>query len=213
MERMLKMTLKEFAQAVASDSFAPGGGCVSALAGSMAASLATMVLTLTIGKKKYLEFDETNKKTLTEVEKHAQKLLDCVERDAQGCDWILEALALPKNNDLEKNKRKTALSEAGKKANEAPLDVCDSSLTLLRIFKNEINHVNRNAITDWAVGAMHAYTALEGAAMNAKINCGSIEDTRYCRELEEKFPRMLGEARTLIDEIRNHVHSSLDSTN
>ncbi|RCK80693.1 MAG: Formiminotetrahydrofolate cyclodeaminase [Candidatus Ozemobacter sibiricus] len=212
-ERMTNKSLKDFTLAVASNSFAPGGGCVSALAGSLAAALAQMVFSLTIGKKKYAEFDAENTALAGQVAEHLKVLLECVDRDADGCDRIMEAMALPKDTEVEKTRRKLAISEASKLANEAPLAVCERSLELLRLFRNSLTKVNRNTISDWAVGAFQAYTALEGAMMNAKLNCASIDDPVYCRELAERFRRMLGEGRALLDQIRADVHAMVDASN
>jgi len=212
MEKMMDLSLKKFCQSVASDSFAPGGGCVSAFSGALSASLAKMVLNLTIGKKKYLEFDEENRKILHECEKISSMMIECVERDIDGCNQILQAMSLPKETDTEKARRKLAMSEASKKANEAPLKVCELSLALLRIFNGSFGKVNRNTITDWACGALQAYSALEGAAMNAKINCGSIDDQKYCRDVENTLRETLGEGRKLFENLKNQVHSSLDAS-
>lgn len=212
-EKILTATLKEFNESVASDSFAPGGGCVSALSGSLGAALGRMVLSLTIGKKKYAEFDKENTELAKKLSDLHRELMSAVEKDISGCKAILEAMGLPKDTEAEKNVRKAAMSDASKKANEAPLEVCTRSIELLRIFKNSISRINRNTVTDWACGSLQAYAALEGAAMNAKINLGSINDARYIKDTQENLRNMLGEARKLIDEIRVHVHSSLDSTN
>ncbi|MBF0500731.1 MAG: cyclodeaminase/cyclohydrolase family protein [Candidatus Riflebacteria bacterium] len=212
-QHMLGQSLRAFNASIASDSFTPGGGCVSALAGAMGAGLARMVLTLTIGKKKYAEFDAENQALVSKLEITHQELLECVERDAAGCARITEAMVMPKDTEPEKILRKGAMSEASKVANEAPIDVCNHALALLRIFKGSLNKVNRNCITDWACGALQAYAALEGAAMNAKINTGSITDPAYNKNLHEKLRTMLGDGRMLVEEIRSHVHSSLDATN
>ena len=55
--RPSEMSLEEFTVRSASKDPVPGGGGVSALAGSLAASLAEMVTNLTIGKKKYIEYN------------------------------------------------------------------------------------------------------------------------------------------------------------
>lgn len=213
MGHMIHASLQDFCHNVGSDSFSPGGGCVSALSGALAASLGKMVLTLTVGKKKYADFDVGNRQLLETMGKLQTELMQCVEHDKEGCDRILLAMAMPKDNESEKTRRRAAMSEASKKANEAPLAVCDKTVELLRLFLASLNRVNRNALTDWACGALQAYAALEGAAMNAKINLGSIDDTHYTKEVEEKLRSMLGEGRRLFEDIRGKVHSSLDSSN
>ena len=212
-ERMMNKSLKNFCEAVGSDSFAPGGGCVSALSGALGASLARMVLTLTVGKKKYVEFDAENRVQLEAMAAHQQELMKCVDLDADGCQWIMEAMALPKDTESEESHRRSVMSDASKKANEAPMKVCQLSLELLRTLRGSINKINRNAVSDWACGALQAYAGLEGAAMNVKINFGSIDDQAYCRTTGEKVRVMLGEGRKLLDEVMCLVHSSLDSSN
>ncbi|MBF0548055.1 MAG: cyclodeaminase/cyclohydrolase family protein [Candidatus Riflebacteria bacterium] len=211
--KTLSNTLSEFNQAVASNSFAPGGGCVSALSGSLGAALGRMVLSLTIGKKKYLEFDAENKVLAGKLEEIHNSMLGCVEKDISGCNAILEAMNLPKDTETEKSQRKSAMSEAAKKANEAPIEICHKSVELLRVFKNSISKVNRNTITDWACGALQAYAALEGASMNAKINLGGINDPRYIKDTQESLRSLIGEGRSLFEEIKNQVHSCLDESN
>ena len=55
---MLDKSIREFTELSASKLPVPGGGGVSALVGSLAASLAEMVTNLTAGKKKYAEYEE-----------------------------------------------------------------------------------------------------------------------------------------------------------
>ena len=213
MEKILSLTLRAFCQAVASDAFSPGGGVASAYAGALGASLGHMVLMLTIGKRQYTEFDADNTRLKTELEKLGEDLLQCVERDHKGCERVLEVMAMPKDTEPEKAIRKAAMAEASKQANGAPLDICRYSLQVLKLLKKGISRVNRKCLTDWACGALHAYAGLEGAAMNAKINCGSVDDPKYCHEVQDQVRIWLGEGRALLDEIRNQVHSHLDASN
>ncbi|MBI3039634.1 cyclodeaminase/cyclohydrolase family protein, partial [bacterium] len=60
MKCLIRLSVKDFCQAVASENVTPGGGSVSAMSGAMAASLALMVLRVTIGKAKFSEFDLEN---------------------------------------------------------------------------------------------------------------------------------------------------------
>src|SRR5213078_1961198 len=52
-----EQSVAEFLEDVASSAPTPGGGSVSALAGALAAALATVVARLTIGKQKYAEHE------------------------------------------------------------------------------------------------------------------------------------------------------------
>ena len=213
MDRMLSKTLRAFCDDVASDSFAPGGGCVSAVSGSLAASLGHMVLLLTCGKKKYAEFDADNTALKGAMKKHQEALFACVERDIAGCDAMLAAMALPKETDADKAARKIAMQKASKTANEAPLAICEEAIGLLRSLDASVGKVNQNAITDWACAALQAYAALEGAALNAKINCGGTGDPAYEADVRENLRAWLDEGRRLMESVRDRIHSGLDATN
>jgi len=52
------LSVKEFIDKVTGNDPVPGGGSVSALNGSLAASLAAMVANLTVGRKKYAEVND-----------------------------------------------------------------------------------------------------------------------------------------------------------
>ena len=58
---MKNMTIQEFAMQTASNEPVPGGGSISALAGSLAAALTEMVAGLTIGKQTYADVEEERK--------------------------------------------------------------------------------------------------------------------------------------------------------
>lgn len=213
MDRMLSKTLRAFCDDVASDSFAPGGGCVSAVSGALSASLGHMVLLLTCGKKKYAEFDADNTALKGVMKKHQEALLACVERDIAGCDAMLAAMALPKETDADKAARKFAMQKASKTANDAPLAICEETIALLRSLDASVGKVNQNAITDWACAALQAYAALEGAALNAKINCGGAGDPAYEADVRGKLRAWLDEGRRLMESVRDRVHSGLDAAN
>ncbi len=213
MDRMLSKTLRAFCDDVASDSFAPGGGCVSAVSGAFAASLGHMVLMLTCGKKKYAGFDAENIALKAVMKKHQEALFACIERDISGCDAMLAAMALPKETDADKAARKAAMQKASRTANEAPLAICEETIALLRSLDASVGKVNQNAITDWACAALQAYAALEGAALNAKINCGGVGDQAYEADVRNKLGTWLAEGRHLLDGIRNRIHAGLDASN
>ena len=61
MAYLKNLSVEEFAAVTASDAPAPGGGSVSALAGSLGAALAEMVANLTVGKAKYAEVEDEMK--------------------------------------------------------------------------------------------------------------------------------------------------------
>jgi glutamate formiminotransferase/formiminotetrahydrofolate cyclodeaminase len=67
---------------------------------------------------------------------------------------------------------------------------------------------NPNSVTDAGVGAMCLRTAVLGAVLNARINCGDLEDADYvaqiqsrCAQLVESATRQEGEILATVDRV------------
>ncbi len=99
------LTVKDFIDELGSNSPAPGGGSVSALSASIASSLVTMVLNLTIGKKEYMEYEDFIKdeivKSLNYGENYKKEFLDLMEKDTSAFLSLMDAFKMPKNTEEE----------------------------------------------------------------------------------------------------------------
>ena len=93
------LTIDQFTAASASKEPVPGGGGVSALCGSLAASLAAMVTNLTIGKKKFLEYTDELCAIREEADSLRKELLACIARDAEAFEPLAKAYSLPKETE------------------------------------------------------------------------------------------------------------------
>src|SRR6267143_4915911 len=100
-----RMTLEQFAEALAAATPTPGGGSASAQAGAMAAALVQMTCDLTIGREAYRAHDEAVREIRARSEGLRRDLLVLVDRDAQAYDEVVRALRLPKATDAEKRTR------------------------------------------------------------------------------------------------------------
>jgi glutamate formiminotransferase/formiminotetrahydrofolate cyclodeaminase len=79
-----ELGLPEFLGSVASSEPTPGGGSVSALAGSLASALGTMVARLTIGKKRYAEHEEEMRRVERSLEGlQGELLISCPRTPAR----------------------------------------------------------------------------------------------------------------------------------
>src|SRR5947199_305163 len=88
------MSVRDFIDELASDSAAPGGGSVSALAASMGAALAAMVAVLSHTKKGF----ESKQDQLDSIAVRAQALKDellaAVDADTAAFDRLLDAMRM-----------------------------------------------------------------------------------------------------------------------
>ncbi|MGI5838553.1 MAG: cyclodeaminase/cyclohydrolase family protein [bacterium] len=173
-----KMELGEFSGLLASDAPAPGGGAAAALAAVLAASLAGMVFALTTGKKHFAALSE-DKKERIEAAAHALPELTAefyrlMEADVQAFGAVMEAYRLPKATAAEAAERQEQIHAAYRRATAVPLELARRASRLFDYLAVAVRHGNPNTISDAAVGALFALTAVEGAILNVKINLSGL---------------------------------------
>jgi glutamate formiminotransferase/formiminotetrahydrofolate cyclodeaminase len=183
---LASMTVERFVDEVSSNSPAPGGGSVAALAGSLGAALAAMVANLTVGKPGY-ESAWASCSTLAErAQALKSALLRAVDEDTKAFDDVLAAMRLPKETDEQKRARGTAIAAAYEKATAVPLETARLCLAALELAEQAAATGNRNSASDAGVGALVAKAGLDAAVMNVRINLPSVrEGTFKARTLAE----------------------------
>ena len=177
---MKNMTVQEFAMQTASNEPVPGGGSISALAGSLAAALTEMVAGLTIGKKKYAEVEEEMKAAIEPMHAICEHLLDDIKRDSESFDLYMQALT--KETEEEKAARQEAMQNGLKAAVAVPLSVAKRAYEIMPYAEVMVTKGNKTAVTDALVATMMARTAVLGALFNVKINLESIKDEAFVAE-------------------------------
>lgn len=187
---MKNMTIQEFAMQTASNEPVPGGGSISALAGSLAAALTEMVAGLTIGKKKYADVEEEMKEAVEPMKAVCAQLLDDIKRDSESFDQYMQALTLPKETEEEKEARTEAMQNGLKAAVEVPLSVAKAACGILPYAETMVVKGNRTAVTDALVATMMARTAVLGAGFNVKINLESIKDQEYVDKIGKEVAEL-----------------------
>lgn len=180
------LTVADFAAITASDAPAPGGGSVSALAGTLAAALVEMVARLTVGREKYAASQEQMDEIIQTIPPIRERLLVAIDRDSSAFDQYMAALSMPKSTDEEKEARKAAMQEGLKEAAKVPLEVAEAALSLMPSLEKAVTMGNPNAVTDGMVGTMMARTAVLGALFNVRVNLDSIKDQAFVEELSAK---------------------------
>jgi glutamate formiminotransferase/formiminotetrahydrofolate cyclodeaminase len=205
--RLVSMTAHQLANETASESPAPGGGSVSAYVGALGASLGVMVANLSSHKRGWDErwkfFSDVAERGMA-IQK---ELIRLVDEDTHAFNQIMDAFALPKSNQEEKNYRAEAIESASKYAMEIPLRTAELALSAMDICWEMVKEGNPNSITDAGVGALCIRAAVLGAVMNVKINAGGIKDKVFTSALIEKANNleilaneMEGKIRIKVDE-------------
>lgn len=198
---LVQKTLVDFANETASESPAPGGGSISAYVGALGVSLGTMVANLSSHKVGWDDKIDYFSDIADQGQKLKDTLLDLVDADTHAFNKIMDAIRMPKASDEEKVARKAAMHAATVGAIEVPLKVMKVSLDSINILKEMAEKGNPNSVSDAGVGALCARTAVEGAALNVKINCSGFDDKAYVADALAQADNMLQRAKKMEREI------------
>lgn len=208
---MLKdLSVKDFVAETASDSPAPGGGSVAALAAAQAAALLGMVANLTVKSKKYEELHEEMAKYADECKKYEEEFIDFIDKDANSFNSVMEAFKMPKETDEEKAARSAKIQEGYKKAANVPFTVGKTAAELLDMAEVLAKKGNKNAITDVGVGVLNCKLATIGAFYNVKINLGSIKDEEFVANLKKEMAEILSVVEKRADDILKEVETIIE---
>ena len=197
MSNLTDLKSTEFLTALASSAPAPGGGGGAAMAGALAAALASMVANLTIGKEKFAQQEPEVKVLLEEAEQVRQRLLGLVEDDAAVFNSFMSCYKLPKATEEEKAARTAAIRSAAKEAAEVPLAIARASYKVLTLAERLVRIGNPGVITDGACSALLARAALRCAEYNVRINLGLTKDEAYNQSVQEELNNLLKTAEEL----------------
>jgi glutamate formiminotransferase/formiminotetrahydrofolate cyclodeaminase len=165
-----------FLEQLAAGTATPGGGSAAAYTAAMAAALVSMAARLTIGKKKYKAVKDQMEAVITETDRLRKELEDLVIRDSEAFQAVLQAYALPKENQEEQTRRTAAIETAIQKAAEVPLQVASRATKVLEFATQVAQDGNVNTITDAGSAGVMAIAALQAAGMNVKTNAQSTSD-------------------------------------
>jgi methenyltetrahydrofolate cyclohydrolase len=193
--------LQTYLDDAASGKPAPGGGSVSACVGSLGAALVAMVCNLTLGKEKYAAVEPRMKDLVGRADDARARLERLLQDDTTAYNGVIEAYRLPKETDEEQAVRAAAIQAGLIVAANVPLDICRVAVEVCRLAKTAAEIGNPNAVTDAGIGALLGDAAAQGAALNVKINLGSIKDEAYVSAAAAELETILAETAGLRDDV------------
>ena len=184
--KLVNMSLANFADETASESPAPGGGSIAAYVGALGVSLAGMVANLSAHKKGWDHRWQEFSQWAVKAQELKSDLLKLVDEDTAAFNGMMSAFALPKGNESEKKIRDEAIQLATKAAMEVPYKVMLASHASMKIVKAMAEGGNPNSVSDAGVGALCARTAVMGAFLNVRINAAGYQNKKEVEILLEK---------------------------
>ena len=207
--RLVNMTVRGFVNETASDSAAPGGGSISALAGALGAALGTMVANLSASKRGWED-------RVTEFSPWAEQgqalkdaLIGLVDEDTRAFDGIMNAFGLPKDTPEQIIARKEAIQNASKYATQVPLRTMHAAYDCIPLLKQMAEHGNPNSLSDVGVGALCIKTAVRGAWLNVLINAQGLTDKSWAENIVAEARELLAKNHAACDEIVLGIESRM----
>ena len=197
--KLINMTVTDFAKEVDSNSPAPGGGSVAALASDIGVGLSRMMAHLSFGKKKYEALDEKIKEEFEvkfdKLGKIREELSKLIDEDTKSFNEFMKALKMPKDTFKQITERQQAMADATLYSIKVPYKTAALSLEAMKELEFLVDNGNQNAITDIGVGTLMLCTGLEGAILNVKVNLMSLENKELAKKYADSCSEMLEEGK------------------
>lgn len=206
---MLDMSLRDFGSELSSRSAVPGGGGASALCAALAASLGGMVCALTSGKAKFADVQPQLDALTLRAQTLRDELLLLVDGDAEAFEPLSRAYSLPKDA----LGRAELMEECLRKAAAAPMAILEKSCEAIALHEELSGCCTALALSDVGTGAVLAWGAMYGAAMNVLVNTRLMTDREYAQELNLRVNELMGAYRKRADETYEKIFGELSRSN
>ena len=204
-----ELTVSSFANLLGSDAPAPGGGSTAALEGALGAALSAMVSALTLGRKKYADYQELAEAANASASALKEQFLVAMDHDTDVFNKFGDAMAMPKNTDEEKAIRSQKMQEALVECTESPYHMMELCVKALELCDSLVGKTNANAMSDLGVSALSLGAAIRGAWLNVLINVGGIKDEAKANHFRADGKALLEKGMALSEAIYQKIETAL----
>ena len=204
------MTYFEFVEKLSSKSPTPGGGGASSLVGAIGVALCSMVCSLTIGKKKYEEYESEILEILEKTNKLQNRLLELIKEDEENFLPLSKAYSLKANTEEEKKIKEETMEKCLKLASKAPLEVLKISYEAIKLHERILGKTTILVISDIGVGISSLRASLLSAKLNILININSIKDEDYKQQIKNEIDEIVNDGIKICDRVYDEVLSIIN---
>ncbi len=181
----LRAGVEPFVEQLAAPTATPGGGSAAAAAGAMAAGLATMVASMSRGKKAYLQYEAQLSAVIARLTPLREELKASVDADAEAYNSVMKAYKAARVAGDEKS-GEALIDAALKEATAVPLSVAEKSHEIARIVESLGPITNPNMKSDLITASALAQGAITGALANVEINLASLKDAAFADQIRRR---------------------------
>jgi formiminotetrahydrofolate cyclodeaminase len=164
-------TLGDLLAGIAAKTPAPGGGAAACVGGALAASLASMVVSYSLGRKNLAEHQPALERAAAALVAVRAEFLALAEEDARAYAALNEAMRLPEGDE----RRARDLAPLTRAAADAPARCVEAAAALLRLMGDLPGITNRHLRSDLAGAAAMAEGAARAARWNVVVNAPGLD--------------------------------------
>ncbi len=178
----LRAGVEPFVEQLAAPTPAPGGGSASAASAAMAAALATMVASMSRGKKAYAQYGPELSDAIARLSQVREEMQAAIDADAESFNVVMKAYRAAK----ESADGAAMIDAALKQATSVPLAVAESAHEIASIVAKLRPITNPNMKSDLTTASALAQAAIAGASANVEINLESIKDAAFAADVRKR---------------------------
>jgi glutamate formiminotransferase len=178
----LRAGIEPFVEQLAAPTATPGGGSAAAASGAMAAGLATMVASMSRGKKAFLQYERELSEAIGRLSQLREVLKASIDADAESYNSVLKAYKAAKESQDGADIINTAL----RSATAVPLRVAEWAREVAQVSEKLGPITNPNMASDLTTSIALAQAAITGALANVEINLQSLKDEPFIQEVRRR---------------------------
>jgi len=178
----LRAGVEPFVEQLAAPTATPGGGSAAAASGAMAAGLASMVASMSRGKKAYVQHERELSEAIARLSQLREELKAAIDADAESYNAVMRAYKQAK----ESADADGMIDAALKQATSVPLSVAERAREVAGIGEKLKPITNPNMKSDLTTALALAKAAIEGALANVEINLESLKDVAFVADVRKR---------------------------
>lgn len=199
------LSLGKFTEDLASNAPTPGGGAAAALCAALSASLCSMAANLTVGKKRFSEFEADHRRIIEDCETLRQKALELIDEDAKAFAPLSELYSIPEDTDGYAQRIETATLAAAQPPLEL-LHLCRDTAALLTEMSEKCSAL---LMSDIACGAALCHAAALCAATNVYVNTRCLKNAENAKRINDEADGILSAISDTLPQLANDITEKL----
>ncbi|MCL2647615.1 MAG: cyclodeaminase/cyclohydrolase family protein [Phycisphaerales bacterium] len=204
MPDILQLPVQDFLAATAAMCPTPGGGSVTALCGALAASLATMALRYTVGKKAYAAHDAALKTAITELQSASARFQELITEDIAAYEALSAMLKLTEPQRLA-HPDYAATVVAAIRAPRTAADLAAATLDHCLALRDK---TSKFLISDLAIAATYAHATVHASEFNVLINLPLLANKGKAVIIRQNLIDLVAKADKNYDMIRTYMRQT-----